>query len=145
MLTRLLALLLGFLCSGCAWMRPEPPEYESVRYPSGLVVRDMVVPSAGREVAVGDSVAVHYSLRLEDRTLVESSLDTGQPMRFRVGANDVPSGLDEGVRGMRIFGRRRLSVPGKLAFGAAGRPPRIPPDATVVFEVELMEHTPAGE
>jgi FKBP-type peptidyl-prolyl cis-trans isomerase len=108
-----------------------------------LVVRDLVVPDAGREVAGGDAVAVHYVLSLSDRTEVESSHERGQLLRFRVGAGEVPRGLDEGVLGMRLFGRRRLAVPSELAFGHEGRPPRVPPDAAVVFEVELMEHAPA--
>jgi FKBP-type peptidyl-prolyl cis-trans isomerase len=89
-------------------------------------------------------VAIRYELRLVDGTLVESSDDTGQPLRFEVGRGSVPRGLEQGVLGMRLFGRRRLSVASELAFGSAGRPPRIPPDAQVVFEVELMEHTPVG-
>jgi FKBP-type peptidyl-prolyl cis-trans isomerase len=143
-LVRLVTFLALCLCAGCAWLRPAPPEYDAVRLPSGLVVRDLIVPDSGREVADGDEVAVHYTLRLENRTEVESSQDRGQPLRFRVGAGAVPRGLEEGVRGMRLFGRRRLSVPSELAFGSDGRPPRIPPNATVVFEVELMEHTPGG-
>lgn len=145
MLLRLPIVLAVFLCSSCAWFRPDPPEYDSVRLASGLVVRDLVVPDAGAEVADGDEVAVHYTLRLADRTQIESSLDRGQPLRFRVGAGAVPRGLEEGVRGMRLFGRRRLAVPSELAFGHEGRPPRVPPDAAVVFEVELMEHVPAGQ
>lgn len=140
--TRVLVLALGLLFAGCAWFRPRPPEYESVRLESGLVVRDLVVPEAGAVVAPGDTVAVHYDLRLTDRSLVESSNSIGQPLRFHVGAGDVPSGLDEGVLGMRLFGRRRLTVPPELAYGAEGRPPRIPPRATLIFDVELMEHVP---
>ena len=140
MTTRLLVLLLGLALTGCAWFRPDPPEYDSVKLPSGLVVRDLVVPETGAEVASGDTVAVHYDLRLLDRSLVESSTDSGRPLRFTVGAGSVPPGLDEGVLGMRLFGRRRLTVPPALAFGEEGRPPRIPPGATLIFDLELMEH-----
>jgi len=144
MRTRFLALSLAAGLCGCAWFRPDPPHYDAVRHSSGLVVRDLVVPENGPEVAAGDTVAVHYDLLLADQTPVESSRDTGRPLRFEVGAGAVPRGLDEGVVGMRLFGRRRLIVPSALAFGAAGRPPRIPPDSPVTFEVELMEHTPAA-
>ena len=130
------------MLAGCAWFRPHPPEYDSLRLESGLVLRDLVVPDAGAEVTAGDTVAVHYDLRLADRTLIESSTSTGLPLRFEVGAGAVPSGLEQGVLGMRLFGRRRLTVPPALAYGEAGRPPRIPPGATLVFDLELMEHVP---
>jgi FKBP-type peptidyl-prolyl cis-trans isomerase len=135
-------LALGLLLAGCSWSRPAPPEYPEIRQPSGLTTRDLVVPSSGPEVAAGDTVGIHFQLRLLDRSLVESSEETGQPLRFQVGAGVVPRGLDEGVIGMRLFGRRRLTLPPTLAFGAEGRPPLIPGDATVVFDVELMELEP---
>jgi len=140
--SRILRLLVAgslALAPGCAWFQPDPPEYESVEHASGLVVRDLVVPESGVTVKDGDTVAVHYDLLLADRSLVESSTDSGQALRFQVGAGAVPRGLDEGVIGMRLFGRRRLTVPPSLGFGAEGRPPLVPPDATLIFEVELME------
>jgi|SRR5688572_30161711 len=140
--TRLVALVLVPLLAGCAWFRPRPPEYDAHTLPSGLIVRDLVVPEGGGEVAQGDTIAVHYDLRLVDRSLIESSTDTGRPLRFQVGEGTLPRGLEEGVLGMRLFGRRRLTVPPQLGYGAAGRPPRIPPDATLIFDVELMEHVP---
>jgi peptidylprolyl isomerase len=141
---RSLALLVPLALTGCAWFRPGPPEYDAVQLDSGLVIRDEVVPESGPAVAPGDVVALNYELRLAgERTPVESSTDMGQPLRFTVGEGKVPAGLEEGVVGMRLFGRRRLDLPSTLAFGSAGRPPRIPPDAAVVFEVELMEHEPA--
>ena len=135
-------LALGLLLAGCSWSRPAPPDYPEISQPSGLTTRDLVVPSSGPEVAAGDTVGIHFQLRLLDRTLVESSEDTGQPLRFLVGAGVVPRGLDEGVIGMRLFGRRRLTLPPELAFGQEGRPPLIPGDATVVFDVELMQLEP---
>lgn len=142
MLKRASALALCLALSGCAWFRPDPPEYDAVRLKSGLIVRDLVVPEAGAVVETGDTVAVHYDLRLADRSLVETSSATGQPLRFEVGSGEVPSGLDEGVLGMRLFGRRRLTMPPELAYGTEGRPPRIPPGATLIFDVELMELVP---
>jgi len=139
--TLLPALATAFL-AGCGWFRPGPPEYDSIAFPSGLEVRDLAVPEAGEPARLGDMVGVHYELYLADRTRIEASLDTGAPLRFELGAGAVPRGLEEGIVGMRLFGRRRLTVPPALAFGAAGRPPEIPPDTVVVFDVELMELTP---
>lgn len=135
-------LALAGLLGSCAWFRPDPPEYEPFAHASGLVVRDLLVPGAGAEVVAGDTVALHYDLALADRTPVESSRETGVPLRFEVGRGAVPPGLDQGVLGMRLFGRRRLNVPSRLGFGTAGRPPRVPPDSDLVFELELIEHRP---
>jgi len=136
---RLCAPILALALSSCAWFRPSPPHYDDVVLESGLVVRDLVVPNAGQGVVSGDTVAVHFDLRLADQSLVESSRSTGQPLRFEVGAGKVPRGLEEGVLGMRLFGRRRLLVPAELGYGAEGRPPRIPPSAALTIDVELME------
>lgn len=141
---RLLLVTLASLLASCAWFRPDPPEYEPLTRASGLVLQDLVVPEEGREVATGDAVALQYELLLADRTPLESSRQSGHPLRFVVGDGSVPAGVDQGVLGMRLFGRRRLSVPSALGFGSAGRPPRIPPDADLVFEIELIEHQPGG-
>lgn len=143
MASRLLLLTLGWILTACAWFRPAPPVYEPLTRASGLVVQDLLVPDAGAEVAPGDAVALQYELLLADRTHLESSRQTGHPLRFVVGDGSVPAGVDQGVLGMRLFGRRRLHVPSELGFGSAGRPPRIPPDVDLVFEVELIEHVPA--
>jgi len=139
----LLCLLLCCLLASCSLFRVRPPRYEAVVLDSGVTVRDLVVPDAGVEVALGDRVAVPYELRLADRSLAEPSRDNGIPLEFEVGSGTVPRGLEEGILGMRLFGRRRLSVPSALAFGSGGRPPAIPPDSDVQFDVELMEHVVA--
>ncbi len=128
------------LASSCAWFQPDPPHYDKVELEEGLIVRDLVVPEAGELVEAGAAVAIHYRLWLADHTLVESSLETGQPLRFEVGQGAVPPGLEQGLIGMRLFGSRRIVVPPTLAYGSEGRPPHIPPDATLIFDVELMEH-----
>lgn len=140
----LCAPVLALALSSCAWFRPSPPHYDEVRLDSGVVLRDLVVPDEGQSVVSGDTVAIHFDLCLADRTSIESSRATGQPLRFEVGAGVVPRGLEQGVLGMRLFGRRRILVPAALAYGAEGRPPRIPPDAALSFDVELMElvHAP---
>jgi len=132
--------------SSCAWLRPKPPEYDPIRLESGLIVHDLVVPEGGEIARRGDRVTICYTIRLEDWTPVDSSLDRGQPVGFRIGDGEVPVGLEQGVEGMRLFGRRELLVPPDLAYGAEGMPPLIPPDATLRFEIELMtiERPPEG-
>lgn len=135
-----LALTLA-LCAGlssCTLFRPRPPEYETVRFENGLVVQDLVVPDDGRAAADGDRVRIHYEGRLADDTVFDSSYQRGDPIAFDLGAGQVPAGLDQGVVGMRLFGRRRLTVPPALGYGDEGIPDLIPPAATLVFELELL-------
>ena len=134
----LLASLLAGTLTSCAWFRARPPVYEPFRLESGVIVQDLVVPESERIAVPGDRVTICYTILLEDGTRVDSSLDRGQPIEFQLGAGDVPRGLDEGVVGMRLYGRRQLIVPPELAYSAEGMPPLIPPDATLRFEVELM-------
>jgi peptidylprolyl isomerase len=124
--------------SSCAMFRPRPPVYEPLVTNSGLRLRDLVVPVEGRVVAEGDRVTIHYTLSLEDGTPVDSSLERGEPISFRLGEGQAPRGLEEGLIGMRVLGRRKLRVPPELGYGAEGRPPNIPPDATLRIEVELL-------
>ena len=103
-----------------------------------LVVQDLVVGD-GPVAAVGNSVAVHYVGRLLDGTQFDSSYDRGEPFRFIIGAGAVIPGWEQGVPGMRVGGTRRLTIPPHLAYGAAGRPPAIPPNSTLTFDIELIE------
>ena len=136
---RLLLLALLVVAPGCGLLRTPPPRYDTVRTDTGLIVRDLVVPESGEEVRAGDRVTLEFTLSLQDGTLLESSLEDGRPLTVEVGAGQVPAGLDEGLVGMRRFGRRLLVVPPELAFGETGAPPDIPPSATLRFEVEVME------
>jgi FKBP-type peptidyl-prolyl cis-trans isomerase len=81
---------------------------------------------------------VHYSGWLTDGTRFDSSLDRGQPFEFRLGAGQVIPGWDEGVAGMKVGGKRKLTVPPQLGYGSHGAGGVIPPDAVLVFEVELL-------
>lgn len=144
MALRILSLLLVAGASSCAWSTPRPPEYAPEYHDSGLVVHDLVVPEKGEFAAEGDTVSIDYVLRLDDGTVIDSSLNTGQRLRFTLGQRQVPVGIEEGVVGMRLFGRRELIVPPQLAYGEEGLPPQIPPSATLRVEIELMELERAG-
>ncbi len=92
----------------------------------------------GAEAITGRVVEVHYTGTLLDGTRFDSSLDRGSPFRFTLGAGRVIVGWDQGVAGMRVGGRRVLTIPPDLAYGAAGVPGVIPQSATLRFEVELL-------
>lgn len=92
----------------------------------------------GAEALPGQTVRVHYTGRLTDGSKFDSSLDRGRPFSFKLGAGEVIRGWDQGVAGMKVGGQRRLTIPPDLGYGANGYPPVIPPNATLVFEVELL-------
>jgi FKBP-type peptidyl-prolyl cis-trans isomerase len=93
----------------------------------------------GTEAASGKRVTVHYVGTLTDGSKFDSSRDRGEGFTFRLGAGEVIKGWDQGVAGMKIGGLRKLTIPHQLAYGERGYPPVIPPRATLVFEVELLE------
>ena len=93
----------------------------------------------GATAVAGDTVVVHYTGWLTDGTKFDSSLDRGRPFEFELGAGIVIQGWDEGVVGMRVGGKRRLTIPPELAYGDRSVGDVIPPGATLVFELELLE------
>ena len=105
--------------------------------PSGLRYLDLVV-GEGAEAAAGQTVTVHYAGWILDGEKFDASVDRGETFSFPLGEGQVIPGWDEGVAGMRVGGHRRLVVPPELGYGAGGYPPVIPPDATLVFDVQLM-------
>ena len=106
--------------------------------PSGLRYQD-VAPGEGKTATAGRMVRVHYTGWLPNGEKFDSSRDRNQPFEFSLGAGQVIAGWDEGVAGMKVGGKRKLVIPPDLAYGTAGAPPDIPPGATLVFEVELVE------
>lgn len=103
-----------------------------------LEVNDLVV-GKGAEAKAGDSVKVHYVGTLPDGKEFDSSKKHNQPFDFELGAGRVIKGWDQGVAGMKVGGKRKLTVPPSLGYGARGFPPVIPPNSTLIFEVELLE------
>lgn len=104
---------------------------------SGLQYEDLTV-GEGAEAKAGDNVSVHYTGWLTDGQKFDSSKDRNQAFQFSLGAGMVIRGWDEGVQGMKIGGVRRLTIPAQLGYGVRGAGGVIPPNATLVFEVELL-------
>jgi FKBP-type peptidyl-prolyl cis-trans isomerase FkpA len=102
-----------------------------------LVIEELAV-GAGAGAASGQQVHVHYTGWLTDGKKFDSSLDRGSPLQFVLGRGQVIAGWDQGIAGMQVGGKRRLTIPPELAYGARGFPGAIPPNATLVFEVELV-------
>ena len=104
---------------------------------SGLEIEDQIVGD-GEEAIAGQTVEVHYTGWLTDGTKFDSSHDRNQTFSFKLGAGQVIAGWDQGVAGMKIGGTRKLTIPSDLGYGERGAGGVIPPNATLVFKVELI-------
>jgi len=112
----------------------------SITTPSGLTIEELLLGS-GAAAAAGQKVSVHYTGWLTNGTKFDSSKDRGDPFIFPLGRGQVIKGWDEGVAGMKVGGKRKLTIPAALGYGARGAGGVIPPNATLVFEVELLSVT----
>jgi FKBP-type peptidyl-prolyl cis-trans isomerase len=110
---------------------------QEVTTPSGLKYVDQVVGTGDVAVA-GKTANVHYTGWLENGKKFDSSVDRGQPFSFPLGAGRVIKGWDEGVQGMKVGGKRKLTIPSDLGYGSRGAGGVIPPNATLIFDVELL-------
>jgi FKBP-type peptidyl-prolyl cis-trans isomerase len=110
---------------------PEPPG------PSSLEIQDDVV-GTGKACASGDTVSVHYTGTLMGGAKFDSSRDRNKPFDFKIGAGSVIKGWDQGVVGMKVGGKRKLVIPSALGYGEKGSPPKIPPNAGLKFDIELL-------
>ena len=106
---------------------------------TGLVIEDVVVGSGPEAKGPGQFVTVHYTGWLTDGTEFDSSRRRDEPFGFPLGVGYVIPGWDQGVVGMRVGGKRKLTIPPELGYGERGAGGVIPPNATLVFEVELVE------
>jgi peptidylprolyl isomerase len=121
--------------------RPKVPKGNG-QPPTALVAQDLIV-GHGRKAAAGDQVSVQYvGVLFENGKEFDASWNgnrPGQPFQFVLGGKQVIPGWDEGVPGMKVGGRRKLIIPAELAYGAQGYPPDIPPDAALIFDIDLKK------
>lgn len=141
------SILLAMLCAAAATSyavgQDTPAPAAEVANP--LVKVDNVV-GTGKEAAAGNTVSVHYTGWLYKPMLVkqrgkkfDSSVDRGEPLVFPLGAGKVIKGWDQGVAGMKVGGKRTLIIPSEMAYGSRGAGAMIPPNADLIFDVELMD------
>ncbi len=115
---------------------PGPPRAAEVK--DEFKIEDLKV-GAGAEAKTGSTVKVNYRGMLKNGTEFDSSYDRNEPLELKIGAGSVIMGWEKGLPGMKVGGKRKLTIPSDLGYGDKGQPPKIPPYATLVFEIELVE------
>lgn len=118
--------------------KDNPPKQENAMAEE-LKVEVLQEGSGERVTKKGDTISVHYVGTLTDGTTFDSSIDRGEPFSFVVGSGQVIRGWDEGLLGMKVGEKRRLTIPSEMGYGSRGAGALIPPNATLVFETELMD------
>jgi FKBP-type peptidyl-prolyl cis-trans isomerase len=135
------ALALAIIAALTPLDQPAAAANEVIEMPNGLKYTDTKIGD-GAEATAGKKVSVHYTGWLYNNgtrgAKFDSSLDRGQPFQFALGAHQVIAGWDEGVAGMKVGGKRTLIIPPELAYGARGAGGVIPPNSTLMFDVELL-------
>ena len=130
---KILTLSLIFFVSSCSEKK------DSITMDNGLVIDD-IIEGDGKEANDYNKVVVNYTGKLEDGSIFDSSLSPGkEPFTFTLGVGSVIKGWDMGVKGMKVGGKRKLTIPPELGYGDRGAGNVIPPKATLIFEVELLE------
>lgn len=141
--------VLGFFLFGIVnpFAQPAPVAMEDSELVAGaalpitnngeLMITDTQT-GTGAEAVNGTMVSVHYTGMLEDGSVFDSSIPRGEPITFQLGAGMVIQGWEQGILGMKVGGKRHLVIPSDLAYGPQGRPPVIPANATLIFDVELV-------
>ena len=132
-IAQLLLILLLISVMGCA----SKGSYSNMN--NGLVIKDLI-EGEGKQAQDFNKVVVNYTGKLEDGSIFDSSLNPGrEPFSFTLGVGSVIKGWDIGVKGMKVGGKRQLTIPSELGYGDKGAGNVIPPGATLIFEVELLE------
>lgn len=138
----ILSLLLAAVILMYALSPSHYPNGDGQTYMQELVIEDVLVGQGQEEVKPGDTVSVHYTGMFSSGEVFDSSRERGIPLSFVVGVGEVIPGWDEGLLGMRVGGQRKLVVPASLGYGETGYPPNIPPGATLLFDIELLDIQP---
>lgn len=140
-LHRFFVVCLGGVClslAGCGSAEPEFKTAPPLSDKEPTVEIKELQEGSGDPAKVGDRLKVHYTGWLLDGTKFDSSVDRGTPLPLQLGKGEVIPGWEKGLEGMKAGGKRRLIIPPELAYGKQGHRPTIPPNATLIFEVELV-------
>jgi len=129
-------LAMVFALAGCSKPADEQTS-PATRQENGMKIEDVVI-GTGAEATAGKLISVHYNGKLEDGTVFDSSVER-DPFEFVLGAGQVIEGWDKGFDGMKVGGKRTLTIPPEMGYGATGAGGVIPPNATLIFDVELLD------